>query len=603
MGSHSLWSKLGVSMLAGFVLTSGSQAIAQQNKSPQQDELLEVVKETLETNPEIQIRLQAFRASVHDRREAFGGYLPKVDLEASAGRANRDFDGRGTYHRHYGEISLTQMLFDGFRVRNAVAKAKHTSRARYFDLLAEAETKAMESSEVYLQVLQYREMVKLAQENLANHLRVQQHIGERVSRGISNRADLQQIEGRVSLARANLMTEVANLQTVTARFERLVGRYPAEELTPYEFDGSTIPRSLTSVLSTVYSNNPELYAAYENILSNERAHKEAKAGRYPIFELGARHGAYRGNNSFDRRTDPEKYGEETIVELRARYNLYRGGSDRAAERATFRRINQAESMRDKTCVDLRQYATISHSDALNLEVKMDALKRHQEEAEKVLNAYREQFDIGRRSLLDVLDSENEYFQARRAYTSGSYELLLNRLYTLHSMGLLLSTLSDTNGEEELPYLDQIDDSVKPGNSRFCTLPDENIFALDRYMGDDGPVEMLTLGADTLFDVGKHALKPGAREQIEEFAERLIEQGSVKSIVIAGHTDNTGSDALNRKLSLDRARTVRDVLVNSGIDEGIIRVSGLGPYQPAATNDNAEGRALNRRVEVRVIHHR
>lgn len=597
MSNHSPWGKLCALALVSFALIHGSQAIAQQ------DELLEVVKETLETNPEVQIRLQAFRASVHDKREAFGGYLPSLDVDASYGRANRDFDGRGSYNRHYGEVSLTQMLFDGFRVRNAVAKAKHTSQARYFDLLAEAETKAMESSEVYLQVLQHRELVELAQENLANHQRVQQHIGDRVNRGISNRADLQQIEGRVSLARANLMTEVANLQTATARFERLVGRYPADDLAPYEFSGETVPRSLTSVLSTVYSNNPELYAAYENILSNERAHKEAKAGRYPIFELGARHGAYRNNNSFDRRSDPDRYGEETIVELRARYNLYRGGSDRAAERATNRRIHQAQSMRDKVCVDLRQYATISHSDVLNLEVKMDALKRHEEEAEKVLNAYREQFDIGRRSLLDVLDSENEYFQARRAHTSGSYELLLNRLYTLHGMGLLLSTLSETNGEEELPFLSEIDDSVQPGNSRFCTLPDENLFALDRYMGDDGPVEMLTLGADTLFDVGKYALKPGAREQIQEFAERLIGQNTVKSISIVGHTDNTGSDAINRPLSLNRAKTVRDTLVESGIDEGIIRVSGMGAYQPSATNDNTEGRALNRRVEVRVIHHR
>ncbi|MDO6823562.1 TolC family outer membrane protein [Marinobacter sp. 1_MG-2023] len=565
------------------------------------DDLLSVVQETLDTNPELQIRLHAFQASTYDQREAFGGYLPSIDVSASGGIGARDYDDRGSYNRNYAEVSLTQMLFDGFRVRNAVARAEHSSRARYYELLDEAETKALEASEVYLSVLRHRELVALAQQNVANHQRVQRHVSDRVGRGISNRADLQQIDGRLSLARSNLMTEVANLQSVTARFQRLVGRFPAENLTPFEVEAQAVPEGLWQVLKTVYANNPALFAAFEEIQASEASYGEAKSGRYPTLELGARHGTYKNNNSFDTRSDPHSYGDETVIELRARYNLYRGGSDRAAERAANRRISQAESMRDKTCVDLRQTATIAHSDVLNLQVKLASLANHREEAGGVLAAYREQFDIGRRSLLDVLDSENEFFQAERAYINGTYDLEINRLQTLHSMGRLLDTLAV--GSEELPDLGDINQSVNPGSSRYCTLPDDGAVSFDRYLQTADTEEVLNLGSDTLFDIGSAEFKPEAMARLQQFARRLLERGTAKSINIVGHTDSTGTDALNRELSLARAIAVRDALVDSGVTDTVMLVSGVGAYQPNASNDTAEGRALNRRVEVRVTHAR
>ncbi|NWN91631.1 TolC family outer membrane protein [Marinobacter adhaerens] len=586
--------KLALTFTFGF-----STAVAAAPAS--QDDLLGVVQETLESNPELQMRLHAFQASTHDQREAFGGYLPSLDLSASGGMGDRDFDGRGSYNRNYAEVSLTQVLFDGFRVRNAVAKAEHTSRARYYELLDEAETKALEASEAYLSVLRHRELVTLAQKNVANHQRVQRHVSERFDRGVSNRADLQQIDGRLSLARSNLMTEIANLQSVTARFQRLVGRFPAEHLTPFGVQDQAVPDNLWQVLETVYANNPALFAAFEEIQASEASYGEAKSGRYPTIEFGARHGAYKNNNSFDKRTDPDTYGDDTVIELRMRYNLYRGGSDRAAERAADRRISQAESMRDRTCVDLRQTATIAHSDVRNLEVKLDSLAAHREEAENVLAAYREQFDIGRRSLLDVLDSENEFFQAERAYINGTYDVEINRLQTLHSMGRLLETLAVDS--ETLPDLGEINKSVNPANSRYCTLPDDGDTSFDRYLETAESEEILSLGSDTLFNVGSAELKQEAVARIQQFAQRLLERGTLKSVNIVGHTDNTGSDALNRELSLARAKAVRDALINSGVEDTAILVSGVGAYQPNASNDTAEGRALNRRVEVRVTHAR
>lgn len=564
----------------------------------QSTDLLSVVQTTLDTNPELRAHLDAFHASTEDRREVFGGYLPSIDLSASVGQANRQFDNRSDYSRNYAEISLTQMLFDGFRVRNALAKADHTSRVRYYELLDEAETKALEASEAYLSVQRHRELVKLAQDNLANHQRVYEHIGQRAERGVSNRADLQQIEGRLSLARSNLLTEVANLQSVTARYQRLVGQLPAEELQPYEVPAARIPAELGQVLRNVYANNPALYAAFENTEVTQAALRETKANRYPTLELGMRHGTYKNNNSFDNRTDPSSYGDESIIELRARYNLYRGGSDRAAERAAWQRISQAESLRDKTCVDLRQTATIAFGDVLNLQGRLASLEQHRTASAAVLVAYREQFDIGRRSLLDVLDSENEAFQAERAYTNGQYDLQIARLYTLHSMGELMNTLSLSS--DAIPPLEDL--RATPAHdaaSRYCEVVAGGVLDIDQYLQPQRAQQVVNLSGDALFDVGSAAIRPGTEARLQNLLQRVQEQGELRSITIVGHTDSTGSASLNRELSLARAVSVREFLIQQGVERTMITVAGAGADRPVASNNTAEGRAENRRVELHI----
>lgn len=560
-----------------------------------------MVKEALEYNPEVQAKFNAFDASTHERREAFGGYLPSIDLEGSLGSAERQYDdGRGWYTRNYAEARLTQMLFDGFLVRNRVNYFEHSSREHYFELLDEAEATTLEVVNAYIDVERYREMVRLAQANLDNHKRVQKQIAERAERGVSNQADLTQINGRVSLAETNLLTEVANLQSSSARFQRLVGRLPAEQgekVTPGMF---VVPDNIQDVLTAAYSQSPGLHATFENINVAHASLGEAKSARYPKFDFIARHGTYRNNNSFDNRKKDYNYGDETIVEIRARMNLYRGGSDMAAERAARSRINQAEDLRDKACVDIRQTASIAHSDIGNLNVKQDSLRKHRDGARQVVQAYREQFDIGRRSLLDVLDSENEAFQAERSYAHGQYDLTLANARTLESMGELLSSLGAVKQN-----LSMLDDGNRAAHesyaSSYCSTLDTAVMDVRQYLEGGATAEVVDLNSDTLFDVGSHAVKPAALQSLKRFASTLQDkEGTIRFINIVGHTDNTGSLALNRKLSLDRASAVRDVLVEEGISAQVVKVSGMADSQPVASNNTAQGRAENRRVTLTVV---
>lgn len=552
----------------------------------------------MDYQPEIQAKLHAFNAATFDRREAFGGYLPTVDLNGSLGQADRQHDNRSWYSRNYAEVSLTQILFDGFRVRNQVAKAEHTSRMRYYELLDEAENKSLEVTGAYLDVLRYREMVRLAQVNLDNHRRVQGQIEQRANRGVSNNADLLQINGRSSLAESNLLTEIANLQTVNARFQRLVGRLPAEDMAEVASGQFSAPTDVQAVLDEGYANNPSLHAAFENIDVTQSALKAAKSNRYPTFEFGASHGTYKNNNSFDNRSPGVHYGDESIVEIRMKYNLYRGGSDRAAERAAFQRVNQAEDLRDKACIDLRQTASIAHSDIGNLKIKQSALQSHRDGSAKVVNAYREQFDIGRRSLLDVLDSENEAFQAERAYAHGQYDLIAANARTLQSMGKLLNTLAVS--ADEIPSLSDINVDSRVEDAReYCSNYGTTNWDVNRYFNSESPVQVMDLSGDTLFDTGSAQIKADSVPSLERFVGMVKNNGKLREVQIVGHTDSTGSETINRKLSLDRAIAVRDFMIANGVSSAIISARGVASSQPVASNNTAQGRSENRRVTLTV----
>lgn len=108
--------------------------------------------------------------------------------------------------------------------------------------------------------------------------------------------------------------------------------------------------------------------------------------------------------------------------------------------------------------------------------------------------------------------------------------------------------------------------------------------------------ILTLGSDLLFDVGQARLKPSGRQAIASVARFMRERGERK-VIVEGFTDNTGSAALNQRLSEQRAKAVREALVKQGIDAERIEARGQGAANPVASNDNPSGRSLNRRVEI------
>lgn len=114
---------------------------------------------------------------------------------------------------------------------------------------------------------------------------------------------------------------------------------------------------------------------------------------------------------------------------------------------------------------------------------------------------------------------------------------------------------------------------------------------------DGDKVYVALPSGILFDTGKDVLKPDAKDSLAKAAATL--KNSETNIVIQGHTDSTGSDAVNQPLSQRRANHVRDFLAANGVPASRMTAIGYGSSRPAVPNDTAENRALNRRVQMEI----
>ena len=107
---------------------------------------------------------------------------------------------------------------------------------------------------------------------------------------------------------------------------------------------------------------------------------------------------------------------------------------------------------------------------------------------------------------------------------------------------------------------------------------------------------LSIPNDISFDTGRHDIKPNLRPILDQFAQGLSQQASME-VKIVGHTDNTGSDAVNNPLSVNRAQSARDYLVARGVSSQRISIDGRGSREPIADNATEAGRARNRRIDI------
>lgn len=432
------------------VLPGVSSAQAPAEPSPSSGALVDAVRKAVVSNPDVQARWHGYHAATSAQDVARGGYLPQVDLNASAGhRWRKDpHDTKDDWNYSGAALELNQMIYDGFATSSEVRRMGYNRLVRYYELLDASENAGLEVVRAHADVERQRELVEHAKENYAAHKQIYDQINNRTTAGVSRRVDLDQAAGRLALAESNLLTEVSNLHDVSARYQRLVGDLPAGRLPPLagSLGNVPLPENVVSALHEAYVSNPGFNAAIENVRANVAQRDVARSAFHPKLNLHASTGINHNiNNDED---DLKGNRRESLVELLFSFNIFRGGSDQARIRQAGQEVDQAKDLREKACRDLRQTLTIAYQDTRSLVEKLGYLDTHQSAIAKTREAYHRQFEIGQRTLLDLLDSENEYFDARRAYTAARYDLLVAQARTLAGTGQLLHTLGVVR--EDLP---------------------------------------------------------------------------------------------------------------------------------------------------------
>ncbi len=612
-----------------------------------------VSSKAIENNPEVQEAWHAFKSSIYGVDAARSGYLPSVDVSASAGYERRNYGIEEEYNRNTAELSVTQMLYDGFRTSNTVDRFKRIQLIRYFELISQTEQTALEASIALLDVQKLKELVQLAEANLQEHESVYQQIEQSVGAGVARAADLEQISGRLSLAQSNVLTEYSNLHDVSARYLRVVGELPMNDIKQADLDENNIPISVNQALDVAYKNSPSFYASLYNIEAQKANAKAQKAAFHPNVDLSARYGSQ----------DRDELGQnETRTEARVgidiSYNLYNGGLDSANLEQAYQDINIAKYQRDQACIDIRQSLQIAYYNVTILEQKLPALNQHRESSTKVKIAYKDQFDIGQRTLLDVLDAENESFQSTRSYIVALYDRQSAILTMLKEMGKLLPALDVMSGK--YPTLKELTDDpivhnaqnicpsydvattfsrkaflqkkAKQDNAymsvtampRYLDIPLETDTTQSSFLDDDGdgvpneqdtcPSTPLSTNVDlsgcTIYSASTSNIEIGipfsadssdVRSQYIQEISRLadfLKENPNKQVEIQGHASLDGDRTYNRKLSEKRAFAVAEILIKQfDIKPKRVKSFGYGIDQPRVNEISVRANAANRRIEA------
>ena len=398
--------------------------------------LTDAVRQAVASNPEVQARWHEFTASREEQNVARGGYLPRIDLNAGIGRQRLQEPNapEATFTRRGATLSLNQMLYDGFATREEVSRLAYAKLTRYYELLDATENTGLEAARAYLDVLRYRELSRLAQENFAQHDHIFRQIQQRVQAGVGRRVDLEQAGGRLALAQSNALTEASNLHDVSARYLRIIGDLPPGEMIAPALLDQGIPADVETTLKLAFQGSPVFQAALENVRAAQAQARNRQSNFHPRVDLRASKDISHNRNGVAGQRDDQ------VIELVLNYNLFRGGADRALVRQSAEKLEQAKHLRDKTCRDVRQTVSIAWKDIQSLQHQLGYLDQHQLAIAKAREAYRKQFDIGQRTLLDLLDTENEHFQSRRAYTNAQFDYAIAHMRTLAGIGKLLSSL-------------------------------------------------------------------------------------------------------------------------------------------------------------------
>jgi outer membrane protein, adhesin transport system len=411
-------------------------------------DLKEAAQEAALNNPEVVSKWHAYRESTEGIEVVRGGYFPKVDLSAGSKREHLNeagpFGRNATYSTRGASLYLQQLLFDGFYTQSEVERLSYAQRVRYFELLDATEATALEVVRAYNDVLRYRKLYLLAEDNYVQHRAIYEQIGRRVKAGVGRLVDLEQASGRLALSESNLLTETSNLHDVSARFQRIVGKVPPAEMREPALMNKDIPKTKNEAVSTGYLKNPTILAAQENIVSAMAEARGTNAAFMPKVYFEARRDLGYKVDGID--NPPESSLTSYGVVLN--YNLFNGGSDSARKRQVAERVNVAKDLRDKACRDIRQSVTIAFNDIKKIAENLEYLDQHQLATEKARDAYRKQFDIGQRTLLDLLDTENELFEARIAYVKALHDQAFAHARTQAGMGNLLQQMGLQNLEVE-----------------------------------------------------------------------------------------------------------------------------------------------------------
>lgn len=403
----------------------------------------EAITEVLQTHPQVRSQVYSKLAKEEEVGQAKAGYFPTLDVEGAIGWADyQEPEDVGEIDPREARISVRQNVFRGMATMNEVSRTKAGVKSSAYTLQGVSENLALTTAAAYLEVLRRQEIVALAKENLLNHQRIADQVELRSESGVGSQADSEQVQSRLSLAQSNVVVTETNLLDAQTNYLAVVGHLPGDLSKPVSPEG-WMPPSLEDAEAIALEEHPTLKSANADLDARKYQEDVADSPFYPILDLEL------DQVWQEDMTSSAEKEEKTIAMVRLRYNLFNGFNDRSRQLQTTQLVSEAREIRNNTArqvVESLRLSWMAHQAVLQRE---NYVKDHVDSSRATAESYSKQFDLGKRTLLDVLDTEAEVIEAKRDLIDVSYDGVYTQYRILNSMGRLTETLGLALPEESV----------------------------------------------------------------------------------------------------------------------------------------------------------
>ncbi|MFC3616761.1 TolC family outer membrane protein [Lutimaribacter marinistellae] len=412
--------------------------------------LTDTILYVLETNPEIEAAAANKQAIEFELEQAQSFRTPRVELEAWAGASRNQGTASPDLGAASGTISgyelsarISQMLFDGYETRSEIERQAYRIDAAAYRVMERSEVLSLEAVRLFSDVLRSRALVALARDNLTYHRNVYSRLRTGFDRGVVGPGDLQQAEERVWLAEDTVLEFQLNLEDVETLFLETVGVKPGS-LGSVPRISSSVPASLETAVARARSDNPTIKFMQSDVGAAEALARRANANRYPTLNLEAdgRFGEDVGGFVGDRR--------DARVGLVVRHE-FQGKRKRAVRQEQSRRVNESRAHllghTRRVESEVRQsWATLNSARR-----RLQTIQSQADLSRSLRGVYEEEYRVGSRSLLDVLNTQNALFQAEANLVNARSLATYAEYRVLASIGILLPSLGIDRPEDARAY--------------------------------------------------------------------------------------------------------------------------------------------------------
>jgi len=404
----------------------------------------EGVDEVLSTNPVVLERLHNYRATLEDLRTSESQYLPSLDYAGTIARertnnANTAYQSVSlTSYQH--SLQLTQNLFNGFGTVYEVDynKARILAAANFY--IENANDAAYQLVSTYINVLKNRDLLCIAEANVKFNEEIYSKVNKLYNAGMTTRSESEKADTSLSLAKSNYVVAKNNLADSLFNLERVLGRHvTVGEIKDIKFAGD-VPATLEEMKEYAKVHNPSVLVRDYNIKAAKAQKSASYKNYYPKIDAFARKTWGNDLSGID--------GKDTrsAIGLTLSYNLYRGGADESQIQKNLSKVYQENENKRDTIRKLNEQGELSWSAKTYLTEQLVHLKRYNETSAKTLELYQKEYDLGRRTLLDLLVAQNDYIAAQSQIVVAENNLLFSYYRIYDAMGSMVEEVLGSNAK-------------------------------------------------------------------------------------------------------------------------------------------------------------